>query len=218
MRRFLSITLTLVLLAAVALAVLHARATAPEDATTTSTASPIESTSDVVLPSPTTDPATPTSSPTPTTAPSLRDPKVPADAVAMVVTYVYDGDTIQARVVKPNDLVTTKNPIRIRLIGIDAPETDPLECYRNSSTKLLRALLPEGSRIWVAPDRDTWDDYQRRLFYVWTKDGTFVPAEQIRDGAAVSLRIWPNVEHTALFDALQAKAERAGTGMWSRCT
>ena len=162
------------------------------------------------------DPA-PTSS---ATAPTPDDgvPTRPADAFPLSVVYVYDGDTIQARMHEPNDVVTTENPIRIRLIGVDTPEGTPSpECWADEARTHLAELLPEGATVWAAPDTETWDDYDRRLFNLWTDDGRFVNLELVTAGDAEAIRVWPNVEHYELLTAAQAEAEASGAGRWGAC-
>lgn len=151
-------------------------------------------------------------------APVAGVPAKPADAFALEVLYVYDGDTIQARMIAPNDVVTTANPIRIRLIGVDTPEGTPTpECWADEARTHLATLLPEGSTVWAAPDRDTWDDYDRRLFYLWTDDGRFVNHELVTAGDAEAIRVWPNVAHVDLLAQAQAAAEASGAGRWGAC-
>lgn len=141
----------------------------------------------------------------------------PASAFAMKVTYVYDGDTIQAAVVAPNQVVTTDRPIRIRLIGIDAPEAKPpAECWGAEATAWLRAHMPAGTTIWAAPDRDSWDDYGRRLFDIWTADG-FVNLRLAREGQARSLRVWPNVAYAEPIAAAERQAATQRRGLWRSC-
>jgi len=145
-------------------------------------------------------------------------PSRPGTAFALTVTYVYDGDTIQARVVEPDDTVTTADPIRIRLIGVDAPEGTPIaECWAEEARSHLAALLPEGSRVWAAPDAETRDDFDRRLFNLWTDDGRFVNLELVKAGDAEAMRVWPNVAFHSLLAGAQAEAEASGAGRWSAC-
>lgn len=145
-------------------------------------------------------------------------PSRPPDAFALTVLYVYDGDTIQARMLQPNDVVTTANPIRIRLIGVDTPEGTPTpECWADEARAHLAELLPEGSTVWAAPDRDTWDGYDRRLFNLWTDDGAFVNLELVRAGDAEAIRVWPNVAFSDLLAGAQAEAEASGAGRWGVC-
>lgn len=145
-------------------------------------------------------------------------PSRPADAFALTVAYVYDGDTVSAQMVAPNDVVTTANPIRIRLIGVDTPEGTPSpECWADEARGHLADMLPEGTTVWAAPDRDTWDDYRRRLFYLWTDDGRFVNYELVAAGDAEAIRIRPNVAHYDLLAGAQAAARAAAVGRWAAC-
>lgn len=148
----------------------------------------------------------------------LAVPARPPGAFALTVLYVYDGDTIQAQVRAPNEIVTTSGPIRVRLIGVDTPELTPApECGADDARAHLAAMLPEGSTVWVAPDRGTWDDYGRRLFELWTDDGRFVAGELVSAGDAEAIRIRPNVTHHEFLAALEAEAHAAGRGQWGAC-
>lgn len=155
----------------------------------------------------------------PLPSPASSDvPSRPDEALALTVRYVYDGDTIQAQMQTPNEIVTTANPIRIRLIGVDTPEGTPTpECGADAARSALAAMLPEGATVWAAPDRDTWDDYERRLFYLWADDGRFVNFELVAAGDAEAIRVWPNVAHYDLFRAAEATARAAGDGQWGAC-
>jgi endonuclease YncB( thermonuclease family) len=151
--------------------------------------------------------------PVPTSAPAR-----PVGAFPMTVRYVYDGDTLQLQHASPNAVVTTTNPIRVRLIGVDTPETKPTpECWAGEATARLRALTPVGATVWVAPDRDSWDDYGRRLFSVWTADGTFVEGALVSSGAARAIRVWPNVANHPYLAALEERAVAARVGRWGAC-
>jgi len=145
-------------------------------------------------------------------------PVRPAAAFAMTVRYVYDGDTLQLQRDRSNSVVTTTNPIRVRLIGVDTPETKPTaQCWSAEATAALRALAPVGSRIWVAPDRDSWDDYGRRLFSAWTDDGRFIEGELVASGAAKAIRVWPNVTNHPYLAGLEERAAADRKGQWGRC-
>jgi len=149
------------------------------------------------------------------------DPAVPgrpADAFALTVEYVYDGDTIRATIASPNDVVTTRDPFRIRLIGIDTPEGTPtVECGADEARARLRELLPEGSRVWAAADRESWDRYDRRLFYLWTDDSTFVNHALVAAGHAEAMPVRPNVRHAELFADAEDEARASEIGRWGSC-
>lgn len=139
-------------------------------------------------------------------------PPRPDDAIAVTVTYVFDGDTIETA-----DPATDERA-RVRLIGIDTPEGTPtLECWADEARTHLSELLPEGATVWVAPDAELQDRYGRSLLYVWTDDGRFVNHELVAAGDAEALRIAPNTAHAELFAAAQAEAEASRAGQWGTC-
>jgi endonuclease YncB( thermonuclease family) len=145
-------------------------------------------------------------------------PVRPAGAFPMTVKYVYDGDTLQLQHTTPNSVVTTTNPIRVRLIGIDTPEASPkAECWSREATAALRAVAPVGATVWAAPDRESWDPYGRRLFSLWTDDGRFVEGQLVAAGAAKAIRVWPNVANHAYLSAVEGQAAAAGAGQWGAC-
>ena len=145
-------------------------------------------------------------------------PRRPKDAQQLTVTYVYDGDTLQLKATKKGRYVTKPGQFKVRLIGVNAPEMTPKkECYAQQATDRLRVLAKKGSTVWVAPDSDSWDDYKRRLFYVWTADGRMLDYELVAGGYGRALRIWPNVKHAAVMEQAEKKAKAAKKGLWKAC-
>ncbi|GAA5212586.1 thermonuclease family protein [Microbacterium kyungheense] len=146
------------------------------------------------------------------TATAAGIPSRPDDAVALTVTYVFDGDTIE--VAEPS----AGGRIRVRLIGIDTPEGTPApECWADEARAHLAELLPEGATVWSAPDAEPNDRYGRALRYLWTDDGRFVNYELVAAGDAETLRIAPNTAHADLFAAAQVEAEAVRAGQWGAC-
>jgi micrococcal nuclease len=132
-----------------------------------------------------------------------------------VVDAVVDGDTI--------DVTIDGRTERVRLIGIDTPETKkpdaPVECFGPEATSFTESLLPIGTRIRVERDTVSRDDYGRLLGYVHrAADGVFVNDELVRRGFAQPLSIAPNTVYAARFVEASRAAERAGLGLWSACT
>lgn len=145
-------------------------------------------------------------------------PPRPDDAFLLIVEYVIDGDTIKATVDEPNGVITTTERVSVRVIGIDTPELRPQpECWAEEATDHLSAMLPEGSRVWAAPDREWYDRYDRALLYLWTEDGTFINQRMVATGDAASMEVRPNDSYAALFAATEAAARDAGLGRWSAC-
>lgn len=172
---------------------------------------------------PPSDPTTPVESPS-GSAPIPPSPDVPFaepipdDAIPMEVVELVDGDTLRLRTERPGELVTTTRPMAVRLIGIDAPEVHPeTECFGPEATEALEWWLPVGATVFVAPDVDSWDRYDRRLFYLWTEDGTFVNLALVAEGFAEAIRVEPNTARFGELRAAEDDAMDAGVGMWGAC-
>jgi micrococcal nuclease len=136
-------------------------------------------------------------------------PRPPADAFAATVERVVDGDTF----------IATRNGrrVRVRLIGIDAPESvkpdSPVECFGNQSSAHLKNLLPRGSRLTAAyQGAQQRDANGRDLWDAWLPDGRFVQGVLVRAGSAQARRYRPQVAHADYLAAVEraARAERAG--------
>jgi micrococcal nuclease len=131
-----------------------------------------------------------------------------------VVERVVDGDTVV--------LDLRGGAEKVRLIGIDTPETvkpnTPVQCYGPEASAHLHNLLPAGTRVLVKRDVEARDHFGRLLLYVWRKaDGRFVNLEIAAGGFGRPLSIAPNTAHEAQFAAAAAQARAAGRGLWSRC-
>ena len=129
------------------------------------------------------------------------------------VTKVVDGDTFWV------DNGTEKG-MKIRLIGIDAPESrnafnKRVGYYGKESTAYMKQLL-QGKRVRLVSDVDSLDQFGRTLAYVYLEDGTFVNAELIKGGYAVLMTIPPNVRFAEDFIALQREARRKNRGLWGK--
>lgn len=130
------------------------------------------------------------------------------------VTHVVDGDTV--------DLEIGGSPERVRLLGIDTPETvkpdTPVECFGPEASARTKALLPAGTAVLVQRDREARDRYGRLLVYLWRRrDHLFVNGSLISDGYARTLSIEPNTSHQADLAAQMAAARSTGAGLWSAC-
>jgi micrococcal nuclease len=128
---------------------------------------------------------------------------------------VIDGDTIVAQVDGREE--------RIRLIGVDTPETvkpnTPVQCFGPQAHALTARLLgTAGTPLTLRLDRELRDRYDRLLAYVYrSADGLFVNAQLVRAGAARTLEIAPNTAHAAELSSLQQAARAAGRGLWTAC-
>ena len=138
-------------------------------------------------------------------------PARPAGAERLIVRNVYDGDTLQLQAAKSGRIVTTTAKIRVRLIGIDAPEMRPEpDCFGPEATDRLRALAGPGTAVWVATDQESPDRYGRPLFLIWTEDGRLVNYELVAEGYAEAIRVRPNVTYWPLLRARRRQEAREG--------
>jgi endonuclease YncB( thermonuclease family) len=124
-------------------------------------------------------------------APPCDGDRPPRDAWSAVVLRVVDGDTV--------DLLAGGRSVRVRLIGVDAPETWPRrDCLGAEAARRLRGLLPRGSPVRAAGDREAVDRYGRRLLYLWARGGRARPGTattRVRPGTATT-RVPPGTATT----------------------
>jgi len=127
------------------------------------------------------------------------------------VTRVIDGDTI-----------VLDNEEKIRLIGVDTPETHhpqkPVEYFGKEASNFTRNLV-EGQRVLVETDPanshlGNKDKYGRTLAYVWNEQGKFVNAEIIEQGYGHAMTQYP-FTYLNEFRALEQRARQKGTGLWT---
>lgn len=158
----------------------------------------------------TSDPVVSSSTTAATVAPTTAAAALPAGDAA-TVERVVDGDTIV--------LVGGE---RVRLIGVDTPETkDPrkaVQCFGVEASAHTTGLLPSGTPVRIVHDVERRDRYGRTLAYVYREaDGLFVNADLVANGYAQILTIPPNVAHVDEFRALQTGARDTNRGLWGSC-
>lgn len=127
---------------------------------------------------------------------------------------VIDGDTIDVRV----GGWLTGEIYRVRLIGIDAPETKHprkgTEPYGRKAARELRKAL-EGRKVYLELDSEAVDHYGRLLAYVYRSDGMDPQATLIRNGLARAVRYGRNNRHYFTYKQYEREAQKAGRGIWS---
>jgi micrococcal nuclease len=147
----------------------------------------------------------------PSLSPAPATATLPA-GVDVVVRRVVDGDTLE---------VTGGE--RVRLIGVDTPESvapdRPVGCFGKEASRFTASLVPPGTQVRLVGDAEQRDRYGRLLAYVYRQaDGLFVNAELLRRGYAQLLTIPPNIAHTDEFTAIARGAREGAQGLWAACT
>lgn len=134
---------------------------------------------------------------------------------AYAVERVVDGDTLYII----ND---TGKSEKIRLIGVDTPESVHAEESKNTEEGLIasdftKALLSD-TQVWLEYDVDRYDQYGRTLAYVYVEEGdnlVMVQDQLLYHGLAQTMTIQPNSKYATRFVEIQREAQQAGRGFWA---
>jgi micrococcal nuclease len=127
--------------------------------------------------------------------------------VSQRVERVIDGDTLML-----------EGHVRVRLIGVDTPETKhphkPVQPLGPEATEFTRRQV-EGRDVTLAFDRERRDRYGRVLAYVYV-DGKLLNEEIIRAGFSRAQTQYKFERVMALrFQQAEDEAREAGRGIWS---
>ena len=143
------------------------------------------------------------------------------DAVKFIRTV--DGDTI---------IVEDSNGEhkRVRMIGIDTPESVAQEQERNNEYGVMasdytKELLSNAGTLYLEYDVDADDQYDRILAYVWLEDvddtfnvenikNSMVNAIIVENGYGIAKKYEPTVAHDDILAELMAEAEENNIGLW----
>lgn len=130
------------------------------------------------------------------------------------VTRFTDGDTITVNM--------NGTPEKVRMIGIDTPEThkpnSPVQCYGPAASAYTKELIDNHKvRLESDPNSTNRDRYDRLLRYVYLPDGTLIAEKIIRNGYGFAYTQFPFTKKDA-FILAEKEAEKAHAGLWGNCT
>lgn len=135
------------------------------------------------------------------------------DTTLFKVTRVVDGDTL--------DIDMNGTIERIRLIGMDTPETvDPrkiVQCFGKEASDKAKEML-NGKMVSIEADKSQGerDNYKRLLRYVYLEDGTFFNKYMIAEGYAHEYTYQSNPYKYQLdFKEAEKQARETAKGLWS---
>ena len=134
--------------------------------------------------------------------------------VLITIHKVVDGDTV--------DIDINGNTERVRLIGVNTPETKhptkPIECFGPEASAYLTQLLPKGTHVRIERDIEARDRYGRMLLYLYREsDNLFINLDLVLRGYGTPMSIEPNTFHRNDFVRAAAQAEAANVGLWKAC-
>ena len=119
---------------------------------------------------------------------------------------VIDGDTI---ILNGNE--------RVRLIGVDTPETKdprkPVQYFGKEAYEFTRRLV-EGKKVRLEYDWQRKDTYRRTLAYISFEDSTFLNAEIIKQGYGFAYTRFPFM-YLEEFRQYEKEAREKERGLWA---
>jgi len=145
-----------------------------------------------------------------------------------VISRVIDGDTYLVTL-----LTEGKQDVRVRLIGVDTPESSPNEkairdakrsgrdvstivALGKKATKFVKGVIHTGDTVYLELDVQHTDRYGRLLAYVWLRDGRMLNELLVREGYAQVATFPPNVKYQDRFVEAQRYAREQGRGLWAK--
>jgi micrococcal nuclease len=138
----------------------------------------------------------------------------PKPVESAIVERVVDGDTVDVRIGALTE--------RVRLLGVDAPESVarhvPVQCFGAEASAALTDLLPPGTVVNIERDVEARDRYGRLLLYLHrADDDLFVNGWLIESGLAEAVSYEPNVAYDAALGQARRRAARELVGLWAAC-
>jgi micrococcal nuclease len=139
------------------------------------------------------------------------------------VQSITDGVTIRVRINGREE--------KVRLIGIDAPESHPNPKAQKDSlrtgddmatitemgqraTRYVKSIVRPGDWVQIELDIQERDRYGRLLAYVWLQDGRFLNEEIVGAGYAGLMTIPPNVKYHQRLTEAHREAQEARRGLY----
>ena len=120
---------------------------------------------------------------------------------------------------------------RVRLIGVDPPESHPNQRAKKESkrtgndlktimsmgkeaTEFARTLLKPGDKVTIELDVQKRDKYGRLLGYIYLSDGTMLNEEIVKAGYGSLLTYPPNLKYRERFAKAYKEARESERGLW----
>lgn len=125
-----------------------------------------------------------------------------------LVTRVVDGDTIEL-----------ENGQKVRLIGINTPETkDPnkeIECFGDEASAKTSELLLNKT-VLLEKDVSETDRYGRLLRYIYL-DEIMINEQLVKNGYALASSYPPDVKYQEKLKQAEIFARKNNLGLWEKC-
>lgn len=136
--------------------------------------------------------------------------------VTLLFTSLYGQDVTKVKRVIDGDTLHLTNGGKVRLIGVNTPETKhpqkPVE-YFGKEADLFTKRMVEGKEVHLEFDWQRRDKYGRLLAYVYLADGGFLNAEIIKQGYGFAYTKYP-FRYLAEFKRYEKEAREQRRGLW----
>ncbi len=148
---------------------------------------------------------TTTTAPAPSTTTTTTKPLPPGEDKD--VKAVLDGDSFE-----------TVDGIKVRLLGVDAPDIETGACFSSEATTRLQNLIGPPRSVRLVYDTSRTDRLGRTLAWVYrAPDGLFINEAMAQDGFVTELKVEPNVLYASEIAAAVTEAREARRAMWATC-
>ena len=141
-----------------------------------------------------------------------------ASASASAITPLYPVE----RVVDGDTLAVEMNgkSVKVRLIGLDTPETvdprKPVQCFgKEASAKAKELLTGKSIRLEKDASQGEYDKYGRLLAYVYLPDGTLFNKYMIAEGYGHEYTYNLPYKYQKEFKAAEVRARTEKKGLWA---
>jgi micrococcal nuclease len=105
--------------------------------------------------------------------------------------------------------------IKLRMLGMDAPETQQQD-WGKKATEFLKQELSDDKYIFIETDIEPRDRYGRLLAYVYDSKGISINEKMLREGYAELLILGANDKYATSFKAAEAYARQHELNIWSK--
>lgn len=136
----------------------------------------------------------------------------PIREITYPVVKVVDGDTL--------DVLMNGKPVRLRLIGLDTPETvdprKPVQCFGKAASDRAKEML-SGKTVQLEYDasQNILDKYGRTLAYVFLPSGTNFNGFMIAEGYGHEYTYNLPYKYQSEFKAAEKNAREQKKGLWA---
>ncbi|VAW51051.1 hypothetical protein MNBD_GAMMA06-134 [hydrothermal vent metagenome] len=125
------------------------------------------------------------------------------------IKYIIDGDTLQL-----------KDGRKVRLIGINAPETArdnrAAQPFAAEATNALKALFAQNKSISLVYGNEKFDRYKRLLAHGFTTSGENIQAVLLAQGYAHTITFPPNARFATCYQQQEREARCNKAGLWQK--